>query len=60
MPLPIVKPIPTDKMPDVIAWVLKNGFSTDDVRQVYLMSCEQEEEIMNQIVINRKFKHLNK
>ena len=50
MPPPKTKPIPTDKLPAVIDWVLKNGLSTDDVRQVYLMSCEQEEEIKNEIV----------
>ena len=53
MPPPKTKPIPTDKLPAVIDWVLKNGLSTDDVRQVYLMSCEQEEEIKNAIVKNR-------
>jgi hypothetical protein len=50
MPPPKTKPIPTDKLPVVIDWVLANGLSTDDVRQVYLMSCEQEEEIKNEIV----------
>ena len=56
MPPPKTKPIPTDKLPAVIDWVLKKGLSTDDVRQVYLMSCEQEEEIKNEIIKSHKYK----
>ena len=58
MPLPKVKTIPTDKLPAVIAWVLKNKLTTDDVRQVYLMSAEQEEEIQNEIVRNKSWRKI--
>lgn len=50
MPNPNPKPVTLENIPALLQWIKKHNLSIDQVRQVYFMSAQIEEEIINEIV----------
>ena len=50
MPPPKLKPVTPENIPALLEWIHKHELSIDQVKQVYFLSADIEEELKNEIV----------
>lgn len=55
-PIKNLKPVTLENIPALLKWIKKYNLSIDQVRQVYFMSAEIEEELIYQLVVNKIWK----
>jgi len=53
-----LKPVTLENIPALLQWIRKHNLSIDQVRQVYFMSADIEEIVIDGIVRQRKFKYI--
>jgi len=54
MPPPKLKPVTPENIPALLEWITKHKLSIDQVRQVYFLSADIEEEIKSELVKSYK------
>lgn len=55
-PIKNLKLVTLENIPALLEWIKKYNLSIDQVRQVYFMSSEIEEELIHQLVVNKIWK----